>query len=157
MVIELLAQIAPAPPTDPDSGTGRLILQIGGVLIGGGLLQLIIFLLKRRAELRTLDTASDATQLTSANEFIAILQADIKVLRAEIETLKKEVDALRKQIDNMRDDAVRSSTSSQDIIERLTLELARARSDVAVLRAQLNQIAHPYDDNPPHRRHGRDT
>lgn len=132
--------------------TQKLILQVFGVVVGGGLLQLIIFLLKRRSTLRALDTSSDATQLTSANEFIAILQAEMKILRAEITQLKSEIDSLKRQLSIAHDDAARDVTRAEDTVNRLTLDLARSRSDIAVLRAEVGEIAVP----PPQKsRHSR--
>lgn len=123
--------------------TQKLILQVVGVVVGGGLLQLIIFLIKRRATIRSIDITSDATQLTSANEFILTLQSEMKVLRAEIAELKAEVEKFKRQLSIAQDDATRATSVSEDTVTRLTLELARARSDLAVMKAELGDIARP--------------
>jgi hypothetical protein len=121
--------------------TQHLILQVIGVVLGGGLLQLILFLLKRRATLRSLDVASDATQLTSANEYIAVLTSDAKTLRGEIEKTKAEVAVVQRQMSIAADDHVREMAATETTITRLTTELARARTDLAVMRAELDEIA----------------
>lgn len=133
----ILAQSASALDTQ------KLILQVVGVVVGGGLLQLIIFLIKRRATIRSIDTTSDATQLTSANEFILTLQSEMKVLRVEIAELKAEVDKFKRQVSITQDDAMRASSMSEDTVTRLTLELARSRSDLAVMKAELGDITRP--------------
>jgi hypothetical protein len=130
-----------AADATPSLDTQHLILQVIGVVLGGGLLQLIIFLLKRRATLRQLDTTSDATQLTSANEYITILTADTKTLRGEIERLKGELSAVQRSMAIAADDHVRALGATEAIVTRLTTELARARTDLAVLRAELDEIA----------------
>lgn len=145
--------------------TGKLVLQVFGVLVGGGLLQFLIFLLKRRAEMRKLDVDSDVGLLGAA-------QAQIKTLMDQEAALRKvlvEQDTRARELDRRRLNEQEQHTRALEACEengaRLASELARARSEVATLRYQLDE-ADPRQQHRPappgytqgrHRSHDDDT
>ena len=116
---------------NPD--TLRLVLQIVGVVVGGGILEFIRRLLARRAELRNLNAQSDATALDSANAYVKTLQESETGLRAEIQRMQKEWNAERV----MSTDALANATRE---LERIQSELARRNADLAVAHAQISEL-----------------
>lgn len=127
------------------------ILQIAAIAIGGGSVQFAIFLIRRRAELRSLDAASDATLLNSANAYILTLQAGDKALREEVESLKTEIivlksawveerAAMRREWDLERAASVDAMEAANRQISRCRLDLATVKADLAVAQAQIVQL-----------------
>lgn len=116
---------------NPD--TLRLVLQIVGVVVGGGILEFIRRLLARRAELRNLNAQSDATALDSANAYVKTLQESETGLRTEIQRMQKEWNAERV----MSTEALANATRE---LERLQAELARRNADLAVAHAQISEL-----------------
>lgn len=121
--------------------TFRFILQIAAVFLGGGAVQLIIALLRRRSELRELDTKADATLLASAQELITALQGDLEVQRRIVAELRKEVDQLRWRLGETHREHTRVLERERLNGARLENDLARVRSDLAVAQAQIARIA----------------
>lgn len=120
--------------------TLRFILQVIGVFVGGSAVQLLIFLIRRRAEVRQLDTSSDVNLLGAA-------QAQIKQ-NAETETaLRKVVDdkdekyaLLEKRLGDERERSERALTEAEQVNDQLSAELARVRAELGTVRYQLEQI-----------------
>lgn len=128
------------------------VLQVVAIAIGGGSVQFAIFLIRRRAELRSLDAASDATLLNSANAYIVTLQAGDKALREEVESLKTEIvvlkrawseerDAMRKEWDLERAASVSAIEAANRQISRTRLDLAAVKSDLAVAQAEIVDLS----------------
>lgn len=113
--------------------TLRLVLQIVGVVVGGGILEFIRRLLARRAELRNLNAQTDATALDSATAYVKTLQESETALRAEIQRMRKEWDAERAVSTDALNNAMRE-------VERAHAELARVKADLVVAQAQINQL-----------------
>jgi hypothetical protein len=120
------------------------ILQIAAIAIGGGSVQLVIFLLRRRSELHKLDAESDATLLDSANVYIATLQTGEKALREENAALKEgwanERAAMRKEWDSERTANIDALESSNREVSRFRLELARVQADLLSAQAQIDEL-----------------
>jgi chromosome segregation ATPase len=142
------------------------VLQIAAIAIGGGSVQLTIFLLRRRSELRRLDAESDATLLDSANDYIAVLHAGDKALRDEIAALKTEIRVLKEEWTRERAtmrtewDVERLANTealeaSNREVSRFRLELARVQADLMGAQAQIDELrsrlprANPSDPQSP--------
>jgi chromosome segregation ATPase len=123
---------------NPD--TLRLILQITGVVVGGGILEFARRMLARRAELRNLNTQSDATALGAANEYVKTLQDADKALRAEIAELKTEIRRMQNEWNAERSVATDALTNSTREVERSHAELARTKADLVVAQAQITEL-----------------
>lgn len=121
--------------------TLRTVLQIFGVVVGGGILEFARRLLNRRSELRSLDTASDAAALTSATAYILTLQADSKVLRDEITAIKSELSTYQKTLNLERVTSTEALENASREIGRFTSELARVKADLAVAQAQIAELS----------------
>lgn len=116
---------------NPDSL--RLVLQITGVVVGGGILEFIRRLLARRAELRNLNAQSDATALEAANAYVQTIQASEKSLREEIRRVQAACDAERIAATEALVNATRE-------VERAHAELARTKADLAVANAHVVEL-----------------
>jgi flagellar motility protein MotE (MotC chaperone) len=120
--------------------TLRLVLQIVGVVVGGGILEFIRRMLARRAELRNLNTQSDATALGAANEYVKTLQDADKALRGEITDLKAEIRRMQTEWNAERVVATDALNASTRQLERALTELARTKADLVVARAQITEL-----------------
>lgn len=127
--------------------TLRFVLQVVAIALGGGSVQMVIFLIKRRSELRSLDATSGSAALTSANEYIATLQSGEKAMRARSEAMQKQWDTERALLTDALDNERRQ-------VARLSADVARFRADLAVAEAQIEQLTRY---GRPSARHGRSS
>jgi chromosome segregation ATPase len=127
-------------PVSPD--TLRFVLQVVAIALGGGSVQMGIFLLKRRSELRSLDATSGSTALTSANEYIATLQGGEKATREQLDKVQVRTRALEKAWDSERAELTEALENETRQVARLSAYLARCKADLAVAESQIEQLAH---------------
>lgn len=111
---------------NPD--TLRLILTSAtAVLVGGGGLRLFEFLLRRRSDLRKLDSEADSMRLDSANAYIKTLQEGERAVRADLAALNERLDEKDRQVELLR-----------EALADERRETARGRTELAVIRADLD-------------------
>lgn len=127
-------------PVTPD--TLRFVLQVVAIALGGGSVQMAIFLLKRRSELRSLDATAGSTALTSANEYIATLQGGEKAMREELNKVQARIQAMQREWDIERADLTVALENENRQVARLSGYLARCKADLAVAESQLEELTH---------------
>ncbi|MDT7595217.1 MAG: hypothetical protein QOJ06_763 [Pseudonocardiales bacterium] len=127
-------------PVSPD--TLRFVLQVVAIALGGGSVQMAIFLLKRRSELRSLDATAGSTALTSANEYIATLQGGEKAMREELDKVQARIQAMQREWDNERADLTVALENESRQVARLSGYLARCKADLSVAESQLEELTH---------------
>ncbi len=120
--------------------TLRFVLQVVAIALGGGSVQMAIFLLKRRSELRSLDATSGSAALTSANEYIATLQSGEKAMRVELDKIQVRSEAMQKQGDTERALLTDALDNERRQVARLSADLARFKADLAVAESQIEQL-----------------
>jgi chromosome segregation ATPase len=125
--------------------TTQLILQIVGVAVGGTLVQLIIFLIKKRSDLRSINTTSDSTVVTTAELLMA------RLAKAEAAG-RQEIDRLNRLLGTEQQNFTRAINAARGEINRLGAEVARLRTDhdisQARIRALTSRIGAPVDRSP---------
>lgn len=111
-------------------------LQVLAVALGGGTVQGLIFLFRRRAEIKELDAKADAIGLEAANNFITRLQLDADQLRQQVSNLRA---------DHLRDveEMTRRLVAAQEREVRLQREVATLRTDLEIARRQIEQLTPP--------------
>ena len=127
-------------PVTPD--TLRFVLQVVAIALGGGSVQMAIFLLKRRSELRSLDATAGSTALTSANEYIATLQGGEKAMRDELDKVQARIQAMQREWDNERAELTVALENESRQVARLSGYLARCKADLSVAQSQLEELTH---------------
>jgi hypothetical protein len=127
-------------PVNPD--TLRFVLQVVAIALGGGSVQMGIFLLKRRSELRSLDATAGSTALTSANEYIATLQGGEKAMREELDKVQARIQSMQREWDNERADLTVALENESRQVARLSGYLARCKADLSVAESQLEELTH---------------
>jgi septal ring factor EnvC (AmiA/AmiB activator) len=120
--------------------TLRFILQVAAIATGGGFIQLLIFVFKRRSELRSLDATSGSTALASANSYITTLQGGEKVVREELDKTRSRLQTLQERWDVERDTLTDSLNNQRREVARLAADLARCRADLAVADARVAEL-----------------
>jgi hypothetical protein len=123
-------------------------LQVVALVTGAGIIQLILALLRRRAELRKIDADTDSVALNSANIYIGTLQAGEAVLRGEVSALKTELRVMKedraneklewvKEREKLRMEWDTERTANTDALEASTREVARFRLQLIQVRSDL--------------------
>jgi chromosome segregation ATPase len=122
--------------------TLRFVLQVVAIALGGGSVQMGIFLLKRRSELRSLDATAGSTALTSANEYIATLQGGEKATRDELDKVQARIQAMQRQWDIERAELTVALENENRQVARLSGSLARCKADLSVAESQIQELAY---------------
>ena len=114
-------------------GVSGFALQVAALLVGGGTIQLVIALIRRKGELKALDRTSAAPLLDSAGALVDRLAAQ------EVKALGR-VTELEERISKMTLDF--AEKTNQSIVERRRLgaELAAVRSDLDIAKAQIEGL-----------------
>ena len=127
--------------------TLRFILQIAAVFLGGGSVQLLLFLLRRRSELRQLDTASDVnTSAAAANQAkvyetqVKLLQEDGAVWRGQVNDFQAKVDRLEEERNREHRDFARQLRDAHSENTRLATRLAQLQTDLDIAERQVTEL-----------------
>lgn len=104
------------------------------------MVQLLIFLLRRRSEIRALDRGSDAGLLTSATELIAKQQADSDSLRHEVVRLGDSHRDLQESMTKERAHFTHQLAIAHQENVRLSAEVARLRVDHDIATRQIAEL-----------------
>lgn len=131
----------------------QIILSASAVILGGAFLEFLRRILPktRRAELRTLDTKSDATTLEAQNAYILTLQAGDKASREELQALKLDLVSKEKKWDSELDSSAESITHARQELTRCMAKVARLEADLTVAQSQITELSARLPA-----RHGRD-
>jgi hypothetical protein len=94
---------------------------------------LLIYLFSRRAQLRALDTTSDATQITAAATFAAMLQDQIKALTLKLEKAESTASTDRTNF-------TEQLTRAHDENSRMAGIIAALRTDLDIANRQIEEL-----------------
>lgn len=113
--------------------TLRLVLQIIGVVVGGGILEFLRRMVNRRVELRKLAAETGATTLDAQNAYVKTLQDAEAALRAE---LRRQADQFTAERVVLKD-ALEAATRE---VDRAHAALARTKADLVVAQSQIAEL-----------------
>ncbi len=120
--------------------TLRLVLQIVGVVVGGGILEFIRRMLTRRAELRKLNAESDATINTSAIALVARLQEDSAVYRDQVKQLQDRIDNIEARHQQAQRQFAQQLQDAHSENVRLTTRIAQLQNELDISTRQLADL-----------------
>jgi hypothetical protein len=103
------------------------------VSLGVAAVPLLIYLFSRRAQLRALDTTSDATQITAAATFVAMLQDQIKALTLKLEKAESTASTDRTNF-------TEQLTRAHDENSRMAGICAVLRTDLDIANRQIEEL-----------------
>jgi hypothetical protein len=109
------------------------VLQILAVLLGSAVVPLIIFVFSRRAQLRQLNTSSDANLVTQATNLVTSLQDENKILTVRIERLERDRSA-------DRSDYASQLGRAHDENSRLAAKVAQLQTDLDIATRQIADL-----------------
>jgi hypothetical protein len=108
-------------------------LQLVTIVAAGGLLPLIVFLLSRKSQLRSLDSTSRQVEREGEGSFID------RVLASEKKTSER-ANELEDQIKAHRKDFTRDLQVLQGENDRLSVEVAKFRTDLGIAKRQVAEL-----------------
>lgn len=115
------------------SSPSQFALQVVALITGGGIIQLIVYLLKRRSEITALDRTSAEPLLTKQDAFIDRLQlSEVKA--------QGLVAQLEERIANERRDFTSSLAVAHRENDRISAEVARIRTDLDIAARQVEEL-----------------
>ena len=103
-----------------------IFVSIAQVAAGGGLVQGVMAFVRRRSELRQLDTSSDNVIVGTAEHVINLLRTELDDAKTEIKQLKTDHTAERADM--------------QRQIARLGEDVSKVRAENVVMRAEIERL-----------------
>lgn len=107
-------------------GTGQLLISLVAVFFGGGAVQLIVAVFRRRSELGEIDARTESMTANIADQLAARLAGENARLETRATKLETNIETLRSGLD-----ATRTENA------RLILEIVALRTDLALVRAEI--------------------
>jgi len=109
------------------------------IIIGGGLVQFVIFLLRRRGEIRQLDAAVAKTDVDAGQVVVASAAQSLALAGKMRDEAHSQVAALREELDERTAQA--AALAHQ--VGRLRVRLTRAEANVLILQAEVSRLSQP--------------
>lgn len=123
---------------NPD--TLRVLLQIVGVVVGGGILEFIRRMLVRRAELRNLNTQTDTTINTSYRELVDTLTAESKRYQQQVLELLERVERIETRYDTAQRQFTAQLNDAHNENSRLATRVAQLQTDLDIAHRQVEDL-----------------
>lgn len=127
--------------------TLRFILQVAAIFCGGGSVQLIVMLVRRRAEIRQLNTSSDVNVSTAglrqaevSEKLISQLQADGSVHREQVADLQQKVIRLEDRYTQAQRGFTEDLRIAHAENARLATRVAQLQTDLDIATRQLAEL-----------------
>lgn len=102
---------------------GDVLVSVAQVAAGGTIVQAIVALTKRRAELKQLDRGSDSVAVETADHVVTLLRTELDDAKAENKELKAQLGDQQRQI-----------LALAEQVSMLRAELAIARAEISRLQ-----------------------
>lgn len=118
----------------------RFLLGILTVFLGGGTVQLIIALIRRRAELRQLNTAADVNTSTVTDTLIKRLQEDGVVYREQVKEYIAKVERLEARYEQAQRDFAAQLQDAHNENTRLVTRIAQLQTDLDIANRQIADL-----------------
>jgi predicted RNase H-like nuclease (RuvC/YqgF family) len=120
--------------------SSNALLTIVVAFLGGGTVPLIIFLFRRRAELRQLSTQSDVNTTTVYDTLIKRLQEDGATYRERVRELESKVDRLETRSQQAEKDFTRQLQDAHSENSRLGTRIAQLQVDLDISTRQVEEL-----------------
>lgn len=124
------------------------ILSVLGIILGGGATPLILFLLRRRPELRQVASETASNYSTITDKLITQLQSDGLNYRGITKELQEEVGILRQRQEQGQKDFANQLRDAHEENTRLTTQVARLQTDLDIARRQIRELTDRYPIDP---------
>lgn len=103
-----------------------VVVAIAQVAAGGTIVQGVMALLRRRSELRQLDSQTDSVAIETANHVMGMLRKELDDAKAELAQLKRDHEAERQDL--------------QRQIQKLGTRVSGLSAELAVERAEISRL-----------------
>jgi hypothetical protein len=130
--------------TDPGSGFLDLLLRSVPILLGGGVVQFIVLMIKRRSEMRAADVAAQKT--TVETDAVVVQSAERSLLLADQARDRADKRAERLVADLGHAEAELAEVHAE--VRRLRIDVATLTREVAYLKSAGERAAHPKEGTP---------
>lgn len=126
------------------ASTADFLLQVAALVTGGGIVQLTIFLLRRRSELQKMDRESAAPLLKESTGMLAEHRAWAKEQIDRLQEAEQRgtarIKALQEQLEHERKGFQDQLDRAHEENKRLSRELARLRTDQDIALRQIEEL-----------------
>lgn len=128
-----------------NGSAAQVILSTIAVILGGGTVQLIIAIIRKRSELGNIDAQSDDIQAKIAERLRDSLAKESERQETRSLALEARIDVLHEESLRERAECDRRILAEVEASSRLVREVAKLRTDLAVARRQIRVLEHRLD------------
>lgn len=121
-------------------GGTALLLQIIAIFLGGGSVQLIIAIVRRRAEMGEIDARTESLTSEISTKLNERLAEEVKRQSAKAEVLEERLELAKEKADIEIADLVYKLEQALATNKRLAADVARLRVDVTLANAQIEEL-----------------
>jgi polyhydroxyalkanoate synthesis regulator phasin len=118
----------------------KFVLQVVAIAFGGGTVQLIIFIIKRRTELRQIDTSSDVNISNASSVLISRLQEDGAVYREQVKLMQDRINTIEQQHEQAQRQYNQRLMDAHSENTRLTTRIAQLQTDLDIATRQVSEL-----------------
>ena len=122
------------------STLGTILTSIASVFVGGGLVQLFIFLLRRRAELRKLDAATRVDQVTADSTLSKSYKEQVDSYKEQVRQLTADGADYRERIRDAQAKIERLEARQIQVHREFTAQLEDAHAGSIRLSSRIAQL-----------------
>lgn len=115
-------------------------LNVLAIFLGGGTVQLLIFLFRRRAEIRQVNTTSDSVQVNAAMDLVSKHQQDGEAFREMIKSQDAKVSRLEARYDTAQLEFTQQLRDAHAENVRLTTRVAQLQTDLDIATRQIADL-----------------
>jgi hypothetical protein len=116
------------------------ILQVLGGIMSVGTVQLVIYLLKRKGELKALDRTSESSLLTGASDFAGQLTARIESQDKLVSRLEDKITKLEESHEKEREELVEELRTANREIKRLRGVIVRQETELRIAQGNNEEL-----------------
>lgn len=118
----------------------NFLLTVLSVFLGGGAVQLLIFFVRRKSDIKALDRTSEASMLSGASEFTAQLQARLSALDNTNSNMEAKLVQLNERHEVERQELIDSMKAANREITRLRNAVIRLETELHIALGHNKQL-----------------
>lgn len=130
-----------------NGSAAQIVMSTVAVILGGGTVQLVIAIIRKRSELGNIDAQSDEIQAKIAERLRDSLAEQAERQEARALALEVRIDELREELVRERAECDRRILAEVESSGRLVREVAKLRTDLAVARRQIRVLEDRLNDH----------
>lgn len=118
----------------------EFLINVLTVFLGGGTVQLLIFLLRRKPELKKIQSDTDSVQVQASIALVTKLQEDGSVYRDQVKSLLVKVELMESKHNTAQESFAQQLRDAHSENTRLATRVAQVQTDLDIAQRQVDDL-----------------